>query len=70
MDREAWQAIQSMESRVGHKGATNTFIFKHIIHHKLVVGAARWEGGPGLGTCVHSWQTHVDVWQNQYNIVK
>ena len=28
------------------------------------------EGGSGLGTCVHLWQIHVDVWQNQYNIVK
>ena len=30
------------------------------------------EGGArsGLGTRVHPWQIHVDVWQNQYNIVK
>ena len=27
-------------------------------------------GGSGLGTHVHRWQIHVDVWQNQYNIVK
>ena len=26
--------------------------------------------GSGLGTRVHPWQIHVDVWQNQYNIVK
>jgi len=30
----------------------------------------RWEGGSGWGTRVHLWQIHVDVWQNQYNIVK
>ena len=30
----------------------------------------RWEGGSGLGTCEDPWQIHVDVWQNQYNIVK
>ena len=29
-----------------------------------------WEGGSGLGTRVHPWRIHVDVWQNQYNIVK
>jgi len=23
-----------------------------------------------IGTHVHLWQIHVDVWQNQYNIVK
>ena len=27
-------------------------------------------GGLGLGTRVHPWQMHIDVWQNQYNIVK
>jgi len=30
----------------------------------------RREGGSGLGTCVRPWRIHVDVWQNQYNIVK
>ena len=30
----------------------------------------RWEGGSGLGTHVHPWWIHVDVWQNQYNIAK
>ena len=28
------------------------------------------EGGSGLGTHVHPWRIHVDVWQNQYSIVK
>jgi len=27
-------------------------------------------GGSGWGTRVHPWRIHVDVWQNQYNIVK
>ena len=27
-------------------------------------------GGSGLGTRVHPWQIHVDVWQNQYSIIK
>ena len=27
-------------------------------------------GDPGWGTRVHPWWIHVDVWQNQYNIVK
>ena len=26
-------------------------------------------GGSGWGTRVHPWLIHVDVWQNQYNIV-
>ena len=31
-----------------------------------------WEvgGGSGLGTHVHLWRIHVNVWQNQYSIVK
>ena len=28
------------------------------------------EGGFGIGTRVHLWWIYVDVWQNQYNIVK
>jgi len=35
-----------------------------------VVQGGRWEGGSGWGTRVHLWWIHVDVWQNQYNIVK
>ena len=33
-------------------------------------GGEREEGGSGLETRVHPWQIHVDVWQNQYNILK
>ena len=33
-----------------------------------------WEGGreesSGWGTRVYLWRIHVDIWQNQYNIVK
>ena len=35
-----------------------------------MVWGGRWEGDSGWGTLVHLWQIHVDVWQNQYNIVK
>ena len=28
------------------------------------------EGGSGWGTHVYPWWIHVDVWQNQYSIVK
>ena len=34
------------------------------------VQGGRWEGGSEWGTHVHLWWIHVDVWQNQYNIVK
>ena len=35
----------------------------------MVWGGKR-EGDSGWGTRVHLWQINVDVWQNQYNIVK
>ena len=35
-----------------------------------MVWGGRWVGGSGWGTRVHPWRMHVDVWQNQYNIVK
>ena len=34
------------------------------------VGGGRREEGSGWGTRVYLWQIHVDIWQNQYNIVK
>ena len=36
---------------------------------KAVWGGWR-EEGSGWGTCVYLWRIHVDIWQNQYNIVK
>ena len=35
----------------------------------MVWGGKR-EEGSGWGTRVYLWQIHVDIWQNQYNIVK
>ena len=35
-----------------------------------MVRGRRSEEGSGWGTCVYLWQIHVDIWQNQYNIVK
>ena len=35
-----------------------------------MIWGGKWEGGSGLGTHVHPWLIHVNVWQNQYSIVK
>ena len=35
----------------------------------MVQGGKR-EGGSGWGTSVYLWWIHVDLWQNQYNILK
>ena len=34
-----------------------------------MVPGGRREGGSGWGTHVYLWRIHVDIWQNQYNIV-
>ena len=35
-----------------------------------MVRGGRREEDSGWGTRVYLWQIHVDIWQNQYNIVK
>ena len=35
-----------------------------------MIWGGRWERGSGLGTHVHPWLIHVNVWQNQYSTVK
>ena len=37
---------------------------------KGMVRGGRKEEGSGWGTRVYLWRIHVDIWQNQYNIVK
>ena len=38
-------------------------------HRGMVRGGRRVEGS-GWGTHVYLWRIHVDIWQNQYNIVQ
>jgi len=35
-----------------------------------MVWGGRREEGSGWGTHVYLWWIHIDIWQNQYNIVK
>ena len=37
---------------------------------RWMVWGGRREEGSGWGIRVYLWQIHVDIWQNQYNIVK
>ena len=41
-----------------------------LARYQNQVWGGRLEGGSGLGTHVHPWRIHVDVWQNQYSIIK
>ena len=40
------------------------------IYLKIEFQCHRLEQCSGWGTRIHPWRIHVDVWQNQYNIVK
>ena len=42
---------------------------KHLKNRGMVQGGRR-EEGSGWGTRVYLWRIHVDIWQNQYNILK
>ena len=48
------------------------FYFEKTLYSLNVqyIQGGRKEGGSGWGTRVYLWRIRVDVWQNQYNIVK
>ena len=46
------------------------YAFSHLDCNKSPHIYRRREEGSGWGTRVYMWQIHVDIWQNQYNIVK
>ena len=43
---------------------------KAMVFPVVMYGCESWSIKKAEGTRVHLWQIHVDVWQNQYNIVK
>ena len=64
--------IREWNAKVGSQeipGVTGKF-GPGVQNARGMVWGGRWERGSGWGTCVHPWWMHVDVWQNQYNIVK
>ena len=63
MGRGAWWALVHGVTRVApFTGALG--------QPRGVVRGGRREGGSGWVTRVYLWWMHVDIWQNQYNIVK
>ena len=65
--------IISHEKRVSSPGSMQYIGCLRLVHWddpEGWYGEGDGRGGSGRGTCAYLWQIHVDVWQNQYNIVK
>ena len=48
---------------------SNRYQKQEIAGLESTIQGGWWEGS-GLGTHVHLWWLHINVWQNQYSIVK
>ena len=62
--------IISYMKRVTSPGSMHDTGFLGLVHWDDPEGWYGEGGVSGWGTRVYLWQIHVDVWQNQYNIVK
>ena len=60
--------IISYMKRVASSGSMHDTGYLGLVHWDDPEGWY-WEGS-GWGTRVYLWWIHVDIWQNQYNIVK
>ena len=58
----------SLQSKGLSRVFSNTTVQKH--QFSLPIWGGRREEGSGWGTPVYLWRIHVDIWQNQYNIIK
>ena len=67
------KCIMSYAKQIASLGSMHDTGCSGLVHWddpKGWYGEEGWEQGSGWGTLVHPWQIHVNVWQNQYNIVK
>ena len=62
--------IISYVKRIASPGSMHDTGCSGLVHWDDQGWGGRWEVGFRMGTCVRLWQIHVNVWQNQYNIVK
>ena len=63
----------SYMKRVGSPGSMHDTGYLGLVHWddpEGWYGGRRQEEGSGWGTIVYLWWIHVNIWQNQYNIVK
>ena len=62
--------IISYMKRVASPGSMHDTGCLGLVHWDDPEGGQGREEGSGWGTHVYLWLIHVDIWQNQYNIVK
>ena len=62
--------IISYKKRIASPGSMQNTGSLELVHWDDPEGWYREGGGRGVQDGEHPWQMHVDVWQNQYNIVK
>ena len=63
--------IISYVKRIASPGLMHETGCSGLVHWDDPEGwGGRQKRGSGWGTHVHPWRIHVNVWQNQYNIVK
>ena len=62
--------IMSYMKRVASPGSMHDTGCLGLVHWDDQRDGMGREEGSGWGTSVYLWQIHVDIWQNQYNIVK
>ena len=68
-----WTSINgkmNIEVMIHTHANTNWNIFSDIKKNEILPFVTTWMDLEGLGTRVHLWRIQVDVWQNQFNIVK
>ena len=64
--------ILSYVKRIASPGLMNDTECSGLVHSDDPEGwdgEGGWEWDSGWGTHVHPWWIHVNIWQNQYNIV-
>ena len=68
-DTDVYNSLLDSAGEVGMVWENGIEMCSGLVHWNDPEG---WDGvgGSGWGTCVHPSRMHVDVWQNQYNIVK
>ena len=70
LGRKAMTNLDSMLKNRDITLPTKVRLVKAMFFPVVMYGCESWSIKKAEGTCVHLWRIHIDVWKNQYNIVK